>query len=121
MLTVVEHTWGPDFLRSRCSTETFNIPYPHRDGGPHRGCRSNLASGLGRIDAPPDPTGTTLTASMNTRSDAHGELRINPPNTAAGAQVTAEAEINRVVEIPACSAKNSHEEGCKPIDDDVAE
>ena len=117
MATIVADTCGRhDFLLTPCSQQTFDLLYPEFRGAPHPSCLENLCWGLGQFGVIPDQIATTFNIFMNVWTDRTGELRIDPPTSAAGDRLVLRAEMDLHVGLTACSAEKSNGGVCKPID-----
>ncbi len=115
MLRIEADTVGRhDFLLTPCSADTFRIIYG--DENPHRGCFGNLAAALAPYGIRPDQIPTAFNVFMNVAVDGvTGALRVDPPLSRAGDQVTFLAEQDLIIGLTACSALQSNNFAFKPI------
>ncbi len=83
---------------------------------PHANCADNLRSAVGPRKVPLPYIPTPLNLFMNTKFDAHGAMRIDPPQANAGDSVTFRAEHDCLIALSACPQDlvpvNGH--GCTP-------
>ncbi len=115
MLEIVEDTVGRhDFLLTPCSSDTFRICYDDHD--PHRGCFGNLAEALAPYGVLPDHIPVAFNCFMNVPIDATtGALKVLPPLSKAGDHIAFRAEMDLVIGLTACSARDSNGGSFKPI------
>jgi len=115
MLEIVEDTVGRhDFLLTPCSVDTFLHFYPTLP--PHRGCFGNLAEALAPYGIVPDQIPVAFNCFMNVPIDAAtGKLRVLPPISKAGDQITFLAARELIIGLTACSAPDSNGGTFKPI------
>jgi uncharacterized protein len=115
MLTIVADSVGRhDFLLTPCSVDTFRHFYP--DLPPHRGCFGNLAEALEPYGVGPDQIPVAFNCFMNVPVDGDsGKLRVLPPVSKAGDQISLRAEMDLIIGLTACSAPDSNGGSFKPI------
>lgn len=115
MLTIVDDSVGRhDFLLTPCSYDTFRLCYENEP--PHRGCFGNLAAALEPYGVEPDQIPSAFNCFMNVPVDGEtGTLRVLPPLSKAGDRIAFRAEIDLIVGLTACSAKDSNGGSFKPI------
>jgi uncharacterized protein YcgI (DUF1989 family) len=115
MLEIVEDTVGRhDFLLTPCSKDTFRICYEDHD--PHRGCFGNLAEALTSYGVTEDAIPSAFNCFMNVPVDGTtGELKVLPPLSKAGDRIAFRAEMDLVIGLTACSARDSNGGSFKPI------
>lgn len=116
MLEIVEDSVGRhDFLLTPCSVDTFRICYDDHD--PHRGCFGNLAEALAPYGVARDRIPTAFNCFMNVPVDGEtGALKVLPPLSKAGDRIAFRAEMELIVGLTACSARDSNGGSFKPID-----
>lgn len=116
MLDIVEDTVGRhDFLLTPCSVDTFRICYDDHD--PHRGCFGNLAEALAPFGVDPDRIPSAFNCFMNVPVDGEtGALRVLPPISKAGDHIAFRAQMDLIIGLTACSARDSNGGSFKPID-----
>ncbi|UZK69609.1 urea carboxylase-associated family protein [Sphingomonas sp. S1-29] len=115
MLTIVDDSVGRhDFLLTPCSFDTFRLCYENEP--PHRGCFGNLAAALEPYGIEPDQIPSAFNCFMNVPVDGEtGKLQVLPPLSKAGDRIAFRAEIDLIVGLTACSAKDSNGGSFKPI------
>ncbi|UUL83085.1 urea carboxylase-associated family protein [Sphingomonas qomolangmaensis] len=115
MLTIVDDSVGRhDFLLTPCSYDTFRLCYENEP--PHRGCFGNLAAALEPYGVEPDHIPSAFNCFMNVPVDGEtGKLQVLPPLSKAGDRIAFRAEIDLIVGLTACSAKDSNGGSFKPI------
>lgn len=115
MLEIVEDDVGRhDFLLTPCSEATFRICYDDHD--PHRGCFGNLAEALEPYGIDPDRIPTAFNCFMNVPVDGEtGRFKVLPPISKAGDRIVFEAQMDLVIGLTACSARDSNGGTFKPI------
>ncbi|WP_033920107.1 DUF1989 domain-containing protein [Sphingomonas sp. 37zxx] len=115
MLTIVDDSVGRhDFLLTPCSYDTFRLCYENEP--PHRGCFGNLAAALEPYGVTPDQIPSAFNCFMNVPVDGEtGKLQVLPPLSKAGDHISFRAEIDLIVGLTACSAKDSNGGSFKPI------
>lgn len=103
-----------DFLLTPCSEATFRHFYPAQPV--HRGCMGNLVAALGPFGIEEHQIPTAFNVFMNVPVDgASGKLRVLPPTSRAGDQITVRALTDLVIGLTACSAYDSNGGSFKPI------
>jgi len=115
MMRIREDSVGRhDFLLTPCSADTFRIIYG--DPEPHRGCFGNLVAALAPYGIAADRIPVAFNLFMNVSVNGEtGELKVLPPLSRAGDQVTLEAEMDLIIGLTACSALQSNNGRFKPI------
>lgn len=115
MLDIIGDTVGRhDFLLTPCSVDTFVHFYP--DLPVHRGCFGNLAEALAPYGVTPDRIPTAFNCFMNVPVDCEtGKLKVLPPTSKAGDNITFRAKMDLVIGLTACSAPDSNGGTFKPI------
>jgi uncharacterized protein YcgI (DUF1989 family) len=114
MMQIEEDTNGRnDFLLAPCSPETFKIMYNF--SGYHPSCFENLYKNLASFDIQPDDIPTAFNIFMNVQFSPSGQLSVEPPTSKAGDFLIFKAEMDLIVGLTACSAKDSNNGSFKPI------
>lgn len=119
LLRIVHDTVGRhDFTLTPCSKDTFRIIY--NDPDPHHGCQGNFEAALGPWDIGRDQIPVAFNIFMNVEIDAAtGTMTVNPPKSRAGDYIVLEALDDLVVALTACSAPQSNNFTCKPIEFEI--
>jgi uncharacterized protein YcgI (DUF1989 family) len=115
MLQIVEDTVGMhDFLLTPCSSDTFRICYSDHD--PHPGCFGNLSAALAPYGITPDDIPNAFNCFMNVPVDgATGRIEVLPPLSKSGDYIAFRAEMDLIIGLTACSARDSNGGSFKPI------
>lgn len=114
MMQILKDTNGRnDFLLAPCSPETFEIMYDH--SGYHPSCFENLYTSLSPYGIAPDDVPTAFNVFMNVQFAPDGKLSVLPPLSKPGDYILLEAQMNLIVALTACSAKDSNGGSFKPI------
>lgn len=116
MFTIIEDTCGRhDFTLTPCSKEMFEITYGENNGRP--GCEGNLAAALASYGIDRDRIPVAFNIFMNVSVDGMtGKVAVLPPMTRPGDYIRLRAEMPVIVALTACSAGQSNNFSCKPID-----
>ena len=114
MLEIVEDTCGKhDFLLAPCCSQTFKKIYGFTDK--HPSCMENLHMHLSKYGILEASIPTAFNIFMNVEFDRSGSLRVLPPTAEAGDFILFRAEMDLIVALTACSAKDSNGGSFKPI------
>ena len=116
MLEIVEDTVGRhDFLLTPCSADTFRILYGEND--PLPGCEGNLARVLAPhgIDRDRIPVAFNVFMHVAIEGDS-GRIEVRPPLSRPGDRIVLEARMPLLVGLTACTAGQSNNFHCTPID-----
>ncbi len=104
-----------DFTLTPCSKDTFRIIYGHTD--PLPGCQGNLETVLRPYAIPPDRIPIAFNIFMHVNVDpASGEIEVLPPLSRPGDQIVFEAKMDLIIGLTACTAGQSNNFHCTPID-----
>lgn len=116
MLRIEHDTVGRhDFLLTPCSADTFRILYG--DADPLPGCEGNLARVLGPHGIDRDRIPVAFNLFMHVAVDGEtGRIAVRPPLSRAGDLVRLRALLPLLVGLTACSAGQSNNFHCTPID-----
>lgn len=116
MLTILEDTCGRhDFTLTPCSRDTFRIIYGEEEDRP--GCEGNLVSALAGYGIGTDRIPIAFNIFMHVAIDANtGAFRVLAPLSKAGDSIIFRAEMPLVLGMTACSAGQSNNFHCAPID-----
>lgn len=116
MWTITEDEVGRhDFLLAPCSREMFRKTYGDTDPPP--GCQGNLEAALAEFGIPPDRVPVAFNVFMNVDVDgASGAIRVLPPLSKPGQKLVMRAEMDMVGALTACTAGQSNNFNCTPID-----
>ncbi|MDG3582281.1 urea carboxylase-associated family protein [Galbibacter pacificus] len=107
MMQIIEDTNDRnDFLLAPCDSSTFAHFYDMHD--PHPSCLDNLARHLKKYGIMHDEIPTAFNIFMNVAFDSMGTIRVLPPTAVAGDYVLFKAEMDLLVALTACSAKDSN-------------
>jgi hypothetical protein len=71
---------------------------------------------MARFGVDPDRISTTLSLFMNVWTEQNGALHVDTPSSRPGDRVVLRAQLDLVVGLTACSAKEWNNGVCKPID-----
>lgn len=114
MAYIVEDTCGRnDFLLAPCDSETFAHFYDSHDPSPS--CLGNLSHELQKYGIHKDAIPTAFNLFMHVDIAAQGSLRVLPPKAKAGDYIEFKAEMDLIVALTACSAKDSNGGSFKSI------
>lgn len=114
MMHILEDTAGRnDFLLAPCDSKTFKHFYDSHDSAPS--CLENLNDELKKFGIAKDDIPTAFNIFMNVEFDRSGSLRVLPPTAEAGDFILFRAEMDLIVALTACSAKDSNGGSFKPI------
>ncbi|WP_276165994.1 urea carboxylase-associated family protein [Zobellia alginiliquefaciens] len=114
MVKIIEDTNGRnDFLLAPCDVKTFKHFY-NMDGH-HPSCFENLYTHLDKFGINKDEIPTAFNIFMNVQFNEKGKISVMPPTSKAGDYICFKAEMDLIVGITACSAKDSNGGSFKPI------
>lgn len=114
MVKIVEDTNGRnDFLLAPCDRKTFKHFYDIEDYQPS--CFENLYKNLKDFGIQKDAIPTAFNIFMNVQFNLEGRVKVLPPTSKAGDFVLFEAQMDLIVGLTACSAKDSNGGSFKPI------
>lgn len=114
MVKIIEDTNGRnDFLLAPCDRHTFKHFYNMNDY--HPSCFENLHTNLEKFGIVKDDIPTAFNAFMNVQFDTNGKIKVLPPTSKPGDYIIFEAQMDVIVGITACSAKDSNGGTFKPI------
>ena len=114
MVFIVEDTCGRnDFLLAPCDAKTFEHFYESHDSAPS--CLGNLRHELKKYGVNQDAIPTAFNLFMNVAIAPDGSLRVLPPMAKAGDFIELKAEMDLIVALTACSAKDSNAGSFKSI------
>ncbi len=118
MLDIVSDEVGRhDFTLTPCSRDTFRIIYGEED--PMGGCQENLERVLAPWGVSPDRIPIAFNCFMNVAvHPGTGALSVLPPMSRAGQSIVFRARMDLVIGLTSCSAGQSNNFSCKPIDYD---
>ena len=116
MFTIVEDEVGRhDFLLAPCSKEMFRRTYG--DETPPPGCQGNLEAALAPHGIGPDRVPVAFNVFMHVDLDGKsGRIRVLPPLSKPGQKTVFRAEMDLLVALTACTAGQSNNFNCTPID-----
>jgi len=114
MLKITKDTCGHhDLLMTPCSLKMFQLEDDNEIY--HPSCDENLAKAFAAYDIRADEIGTTFNIFMIVNVDEKGGLKINPPLSKAGDQITLEAQMDLIVGLTACAHEPTNGGRCKSI------
>ena len=114
MVKIVEDTNGRnDFLLAPCDMKTFKHFY-NMDGY-HPSCFENLYENLKQYGISEDDIPSAFNIFMNVQFEANGKIKVMPPTSKSGDFICFEAQMDLIVALTACSAKDSNGGSFKPI------
>jgi len=114
MVKIVEDTNGRnDFLLAPCDMKTFKHFY-NMDGY-HPSCFENLYTNLAKYGIEEDDIPTAFNIFMNVQFSQNGKIEVLPPTSKAGDYICFTAQMDLVVALTACSARDSNGGTFKPI------
>lgn len=114
MMQILEDTGGRnDFLLAPCDSKTFEHFYNTHDSTPS--CLENLNNELKKYGIAQDDIPTAFNIFMNVDFDLNGTIQVLPPTALAGDYVLFKAEMDLIIALTACSAKDSNGGSFKPI------
>ncbi len=114
MVFIVEDTCGRnDFLLAPCDAKTFAHFYDSHDPSPS--CLGNLSDALQKYGIKKDAIPTAFNLFMNVDIGKDGSIRVLPPKAKAGDYIEFKAEMDLIVALTACSAKDSNGGSFKSI------
>ncbi|QLE02850.1 urea carboxylase-associated family protein [Galbibacter sp. BG1] len=114
MLEIIEDTNGRnDFLLAPCDRKTFKHFYGMEEY--HPSCMENLSKSLEPYGVSKDEIPTAFNIFMNVVFDESGSLKVITPTTKPGDHVIFRAEMDLIIALTACSAKDSNGGTFKPI------
>jgi uncharacterized protein YcgI (DUF1989 family) len=114
MVKIVADTNGRnDFLLAPCDRKTFEHFYNMTEY--HPSCFENLYSNLKKYGVTEDDIPTAFNIFMNVVFNENGRIQVKPPTSVAGDFVCFEAQMDLIVALTACSAKDSNGGSFKPI------
>lgn len=120
MVQIVEDTNGRnDFLLAPCDRKTFAHFYGMT--GYHPSCFENLCVHLSEYEIDADDIPTAFNIFMNVQFDEKGKVQVLPPTSKSGDHILFKAEMDLVVALTACSAKDSNGGIFKPIGFEIIE
>jgi uncharacterized protein len=97
-----------------CSRDTFRIIYG--DENPHQGCFGNLTAALAPFGVGPDQIPVGFNCFMNVVvQPATGHFAVSAPLSRAGDFITFRAEMDLVIGMTSCSARQFNNYALKPI------
>lgn len=119
MLRIVADDVGRhDFSLTPCSEDTFRILYDDHPCLP--GCQGNLEAVMEPFGIPADRIPVPFNIFMNVAIDVRtGQFTVEPPLTQPGDQIIFEALEDLIVGLTACSAGQSNNFNCTPIDYEI--
>lgn len=114
MVRIVEDTNGRnDFLLAPCDMKTFKHFYGMDEY--HPSCFENLFINLKKFGISEDEIPTAFNIFMNVTFDKSGKINVLPPTTKGGDYICFEAQMDVIVAMTSCSAKDSNGGSFKPI------
>ncbi|NNE32807.1 MAG: urea carboxylase-associated family protein [Winogradskyella sp.] len=114
MVKIIEDTNGRnDFLLAPCDMKTFKHFY-NMDGY-HPSCFENLHKNLEPYGIAPDDIPSAFNIFMNVQFDSNGNLKVLTPTSQPNDHIIFEAQMDLIVAMTACSAKDSNGGSFKPI------
>lgn len=120
MVYIVEDTCGRnDFLLAPCDSKTFAHFYESHDSSPS--CLGNLSHELKKYGVIQDAIPTAFNLFMNVGIAPDGSLRVLPPIAEPRDYIELKAEMDLIVALTACSAKDSNAGSFKPITYEILE
>jgi len=120
MVQIVEDTNGRnDFLLAPCDRKTFAHFYGITSY--HPSCFENLCVHLKEQGVKPDNIPSAFNIFMNVQFDDKGKIQVLTPTSKAGDYILFKAEMDLIVALTACSAKDSNGGTFKPIGFEIKE
>ena len=114
MVKIIEDTNGRnDFLLAPCDMKTFKHFYDM--DGYHPSCFENLYKNLEQFGIQKDNIPIAFNIFMNVQFNSNGNLKVLPPSSKSGDYICFEAQMDLIVAMTACSAKDSNGGSFKPI------
>jgi uncharacterized protein YcgI (DUF1989 family) len=114
MVKIVEDTNGRnDFLLAPCDMKTFEHFYGMN--GYHPSCFENLYKNLKQYGITEDDIPSAFNIFMNVQFDSNGKIKVMPPMSKAGDFVCFNAQMDLIVALTSCSAKDSNGGSFKSI------
>lgn len=114
MVYIAEDTCGRnDFLLAPCDAKTFTHFYDSHDT--HPSCLTNLSAELKKFGVDQDSIPTAFNLFMNVVIALDGSLSVLTPIAKAGDYIELIAQMDLIVALTACSAKDSNGGSFKPI------
>lgn len=114
MVEILEDTNGRnDFLLAPCDPKTFKHFYNMT--GDHPSCFGNLYKNLKEFGIEKDDIPSAFNIFMNVTFDSTGKIKVLPPTSKAGDHICFKAQMDLIVGLTACSAKDSNGGSFKPI------
>ena len=114
MVKIIEDTNGRnDFLLAPCDRKTFKYFYGMEEY--HPSCFENLYKNLEQYGIDKDDIPTAFNIFMNVVFEESGKIKVDPPTSKSGDYVCFEAQMDLIVALTACSAKDSNGGSFKPI------
>ncbi|MDT0293023.1 urea carboxylase-associated family protein [Mesonia ostreae] len=114
MVRIVEDINGRnDFLLAPCDMKTFEHFY-NMDGY-HPSCFENLYKNLQQFGIEKDDIPSAFNIFMNVQFKPDGKVSVVPPTSKAKDYIIFEAQMDLIVALTACSAKDSNGGTFKPI------
>jgi uncharacterized protein YcgI (DUF1989 family) len=114
MVKIVEDTNGRnDFLLAPCDMKTFKHFYGMN--GYHPSCFENLYKNLKQYGITEDDIPSAFNIFMNVQFDSNGKIKVMPPMSKAGDFVCFNAQMDLIVALTSCSAKDSNGGSFKSI------
>lgn len=114
MVKIIEDTNGRnDFLLAPCDRKTFKHFYGMEEYQPS--CFENLYKNLEQYGIGKDDIPTAFNIFMNVVFEKSGKITVDPPTSKSGDYVCFEAQMDLIVALTACSAKDSNGGSFKPI------
>ncbi|WP_179345896.1 DUF1989 domain-containing protein [Winogradskyella ursingii] len=114
MVKIIEDTNGRnDFLLAPCDLKTFEHFYSMTDY--HPSCFENLYKNLKQYGVTKDGIPTAFNIFMNVVFNEEGKIHVKPPTSISGDYICFEAQMDLIVAMTACSAKDSNGGSFKPI------
>ncbi|APU11604.1 urea carboxylase-associated protein [Cellulophaga lytica] len=114
MVKIIEDTNGRnDFLLAPCDRKTFKHFYGIEEY--HPSCFENLCKNLEPYGIQKDDIPTAFNIFMNVVFNKSGKIKVEPPTSQSGDYVCFEAQMDLIVALTACSAKDSNGGSFKPI------
>lgn len=114
MVKIIEDTNGRnDFLLAPCDRKTFKHFYGIEEY--HPSCFENLYKNLEPYGIQKDDIPTAFNIFMNVVFNKSGKIKVESPTSQSGDYVCFEAQMDLIVALTACSAKDSNGGSFKPI------
>ena len=118
MVKILEDTNGRnDFLLAPCDPKTLKHFYNITDY--HPTCFENLYTNLKKYGIAKDDIPSAFNIFMNVQFNEYGKIEVLPPTSKAGDYITFKAEMDLIVGLTACSAKDSNGGTFKPINFEI--